>query len=264
MFNARKLGVFRVRYLIAASLLILLISSNVFSFTDEGNRYGIDPSTPPYTTQNTFCPTNCGQCTAFAYGRALDRLGIQLTFSQTSGRHACTWPNIITNSNVTKVYDYTQPRRNSLVVWASSTDCDDNHTGHVAYVEEVDGNYVYINEANIATYTPGNYGGGYDGYTKKFSISELSNRPSAGGEFKAYIYLDSSFSDYHYWDFDTEGTEDWNARQALNQGIVFDDFWQLGSSFGDNSQRRGIVSPILNSINTATYNAIEIPIIQSS
>jgi hypothetical protein len=55
-----------------------------------------------------------------------------------------------------------------------------------------------------------------------------------------------------------QGTEDWNGRNSLNQGIALSDFWQLGSTFDDNSQVRGIVSPYLKTINTDMYNAIEI------
>ena len=114
-------------------LIILFISSKVFGYENSGNRYGIDTSHGPYTDQNTFCPTNCGQCTAFAWGRALDRLGIVITFSQSTGRHACTWPDIITNTNIEIVDDYTKPKKNSLVIWGSESICDESNPGHVAY-----------------------------------------------------------------------------------------------------------------------------------
>lgn len=235
-------------------LCILLCPINVNAYDNAGNRYGIDASHGAYSTQNPFCNTYCGQCTAFAWGRALDRLGIAIAFSQATGRNACNWPNIISNPTPTLQND---PRKNSIAVWATST-CDGNNPGHVAYVEEVEGNYVYINEANVVTYQSTNYGGGYDGFTKRFLVSELSDRGNRIGELQGYIYLDSSFSDYQYWDFDTQGTEDWNAREALNQGIALDEYWQIGSSFGDNNSKRGIVSPTLNAIHTNNYDAIEI------
>ena len=46
-------------------------------------------------------------------------------------------------------------------------------------------------------------------------------------------------------------TEDWNARNALNQGIWTDPsdpskhYWQIGDLSFDSSQKRGIVSPTL-------------------
>ena len=250
-------------------LLIILSLVNVEPaecIENVGNRYGIGATIiegvvtgpPPYTTQNTFYPINTGQCTAFAWGRALDRLGIITTFSQASGRHACTWPDIITNTNILIETDYTKPKTNSFIIWGYEDPCNEDSTGHVAYVEEVDENYVYINEANIATYAPGEYGGGYDGFTKKLTISEINSRTGVGGPFKAYVCLNNPFSNYWYWDFEEQGTEDWNARKALNQGIYQDEYWQIGTSFEDDSVKRGVVSPILNNINTDQYKAIEI------
>jgi hypothetical protein len=75
----------------------------------------------------------------------------------------------------------------------------------VAYVEKVEDGFVYINEANIESYTPTDEGGGYDGFTKKFTIADLSNRPGAGGELKGFIYLPNPFGEYFYWDFDKPG-----------------------------------------------------------
>lgn len=252
--------------LLSLIILSILNVESVECIENVGNRYGIETTIidgvvtgpPPYTTQNTFCPTNCGQCTAFAWGRSLDRLGITTTFSLTSGRHACSWPDIITIQDSYIETDYTKPRANSFIIWGYDDLCNDNSTGHVAYIEEVDGDDVYINEANITTYTPGQYGGGYDGYTKKLTIAEINSRTGVGGPFKAYVYLDAPFSDYWYWDFDDQGTEDWNAREAISQGIYQNEYWQIGSSYEDNSTKRGIVSPVLNNLHTETYKQIEI------
>ena len=190
--------------------------------------FGISTDHPPYKSGlNPFCPVYCDQCTAFAWGRALDRLGVTISFNQLP-RHACTWSNNIANTDITLVNDYTKPRENSFVIWTNSGNtCNDDYPGHVAYVEKVDGNDVYINEANWESPD-------YSGFTKRFTTTEIENR--GGYEFKTYIYFNHPFSDYYYWDFDNQGTENWNARNALNQGIFTPSwapekhFWQIGST----------------------------------
>lgn len=255
------------RMLMVVTVILLnsfFLHSVQAAYENVGNMFGIDPnSNPTYKSYNPFCLDYCGQCTAFAWGRAMDRLGLQTTFKNNSERHACRWwlYEYVTNAGIK--YE-TNPRENSFVIWANAngeccrTSPCTSPTGHVAYVEKVENGFVYINEANIATYKPTNEGGGYDGFTKKFTISDIANRPKAGGELKGYIYLPNPFKEYHYWDFDNQGTEDWNARNALNQGIALSNYWQIGTSFDDNSQERGIVSPILSNINTDTYRAIKI------
>ncbi len=82
-----------------------------------------------------------------------------------------------------------------------------------------------------------------------------------------YLYINTQFSDYHYWNFDSQGTEDWNGRNALNQGIwtppwdPTKHYWQIGDSSFITDEKRGIVSPTLNAIHTDKYNAIEIKFI---
>jgi len=258
--------------IISVFLLFGIIINSAFAQENVGNMFGISTDHQPYNfPQNPFCNTDsCNQCTAFAWGRAMDRLGKVITFNISSYRHACRWwiDEIITNGDIT--YE-SVPRENSFAVWASSSgQCCRTYpctvpTGHVAYVEKVEGDNVYINEANIVTH---NEDGGYDKFTKKLSVSEMSNRPSAGGVLQGYIYLyrglHSPFSDYYYWNFDTQGTEDWNARNALNQGIYrlpwppYTLYWQIGDSSLNSSVKRQIESPTLNAINTNDYNAIEI------
>ena len=64
-------------------------------------------------------------------------LGKTITFSQTSGLNGGTWYALITNGVKTQI-----PTANSIAVW------DDGGAGHVAYVERVSGNNIYISEAN--------------------------------------------------------------------------------------------------------------------
>jgi len=76
-----------------------------------------------------------GQCTWFAYGRALELFNIKMP----SG-NAQTW----LNSAVAMGYETgTQPSYNSVIVLMGST------AGHVAYVEAYDGKSITISEGNI-------------------------------------------------------------------------------------------------------------------
>ena len=221
--------------------------------TNTLNRYGVTVEHGPYTAlENPFCQRYCGECTAFAWGRALDRLGIKLIAQS----RACSWWGI-SDANYSQ-HSVDNPRKNSLAIWMKPADTCGQIKGvppygHVAYVEEVDGNIVYINEANWGSPS-------FSGYTKSFTVEEIQNRD--GYVLKGYLYLNSPFSDYDYWKFDNQGTEDWNARNVLSQGIFKpnenDAFWQLGSTTLDEKNDRGIISPLLNNIRTDAYNSLEI------
>ena len=167
--------------------------------------FGVSTDHPPYTSVlNPFCISGwCDQCTAFAWGRALDRLGISIS----ARGDACSWWDLDDDNYAQHTAD--TPRENSFAIWMNPANtCDDDHVGHVAYVEKVDGNIVYINEANWEDPY-------YSGFTKSFTTTEIQNR----GNYilRGYLYLNSPFADYDYWNFDTQGTEDWNAREALNR-----------------------------------------------
>jgi chitodextrinase len=63
---------------------------------------------------------------------------------------------------------------------------------------------------------------------------------------------------YHYWDFDTSGTEGWTPRNAQSQGIYNQDYWIIDPSF-DPASKSGIISaPDLKSLHTGQYGKIEV------
>lgn len=237
-------------YVLNLVFVLCILPWTSFGYDTVGNRYGIDTGTLPYIApQNPFYCSNgqCDQSTVFAWGRAMDRLGIQLSPRGT----ACSWWT---------GYDrhfsrHSEPRANSLAVWWGPTGnaCSGGNPGHVAYVEEVDGDYVYINEA-----APGG-ASAFDGNTKRFTRNELLTRN--GYVLKGYLHLDSPYSYYYDWDFSDLGTADWTARDASSQGVYSDGsehYWRLGSSFGDNTLPRQIYSPVLNTIHTDEFNTLEI------
>lgn len=85
-----------------------------------------------YTTGN-----GVAQCTWHWYGRAYEVLGKAIEFSGVGALNGAAWYSRITNGKKSST-----PAANSIAVWG------DGGFGHVAYVEKVDNNCIYISEAN--------------------------------------------------------------------------------------------------------------------
>ena len=146
-----------------------------------GHPLPTDTSPATYCGQNPFFTSGFGgQCTAFCWGRAKEKLGISLPFRG----NAQTWW-----SSAQGVYQTgSNPQANSIAVWSYAG------LGHVAFVEEVAGDQVTVNEANVSTYVNTNWGGGYDGVTKTRSAATWAARnlgSSGATQFLGYIYLDT-------------------------------------------------------------------------
>ncbi|HHA19519.1 MAG TPA: CHAP domain-containing protein, partial [Methylophaga sp.] len=104
------------------------------------------------------------ECTRYAFGRTHEKTGTVLTFSQNTGRNGGRWYDLVNNPDLEKG---SEPRSNSLAVW------EYGEYGHVAFVEEVDGDKVIISEANWASPTDGKYNG-FKEFTKD-SIKQRGN-----------------------------------------------------------------------------------------
>ena len=126
-----------------------------------------------------------GQCTAFVWGRVYE-MGFSTQFPPVSGDAGQPWIDAANNS----AHRYTvspTPRANSIAVWS----------GHVAYVESVNGSTVVISEANRDSYNSyaavndptGAYtwGGGYDGNQKYLTVSSM--KTYNGQTLLGYIYV---------------------------------------------------------------------------
>lgn len=114
-------------------------------------------------------PYSYGQCTWFAFGRAYE--------------HGVTLPKCGNAVNWYTQLGYptgSTPKANSIAVWSGGSPA----YGHVAYVERVDGQLVYVNEANYNTYKKG---GGYDGSCKILTPDAMKSRGSY--KLKGYVYL---------------------------------------------------------------------------
>ena len=121
-----------------------------------------------------------GQCTAFAFGRALEVTGRIMDFDGNPN----TWVSH------TRYSVGTRPKAGALAVWSGVTP---GGPGHVAFVESVQDGAVTITEANVSTFKDTNYGGGYDGAPRTFTEREMNDRmaPETGrvGRLLGYIYL---------------------------------------------------------------------------
>ena len=135
-----------------------------FAFVFAGsNVFAIDINGSCYISENPYYTSGYGgQCTAFAWGRACEKIGTKLKFKTASYPSAKYWylygpiDSLNLSTGVTVQAD-------SIAVWEGDST---NPYGHVAYVERVEGGTVYFNEANIDTYNGSTWGGGYDGFEK--------------------------------------------------------------------------------------------------
>jgi surface antigen len=118
-----------------------------------------------------------GQCTAFCWGRAKEKKGISLPH----WGDAQTWWSQAQGLYLTG--SVAEP--NSIAVWSYASH------GHVAFIEDVDGNQVTFNEANTGHNSNYNWGCGYVGIqTRSKSDMDDRNLGSLGDtKLLGYIYL---------------------------------------------------------------------------
>ena len=137
-----------------------------------------ETSPAAYCGQNPFFNSGSGgQCTAFCWGRANEKLGISLPFTG----NAQTWWSAA--QGLYQTGSDAQP--NSIAVWSYGD------YGHVAFIEEVNGDQVTFNEANTGPNSNYDWGCGYVG-TKTLSKTTMAARnlgSSGTTQLLGYIYL---------------------------------------------------------------------------
>ena len=153
-------------------------------------------SDPNYFSNNPYYQSGYGlpNCTCYAYGRAMELLGYKPDLSR---GNADEWWDYNKSSGA---FPYgTVPKLGAIACWS---------TQHVAVVEAIDGDTVWISESSY----PNNYypNGIYFRYISK-------NRNSMGSGFQGYIYIGD-------WTLLPEGhvmTKEEAAGQSLPDG----DYW---------------------------------------
>ncbi len=141
--------------------------------TEEKPHHGsssIKPNLNSAAYKGGVNPFPNGECTWFAWGRALEKTNTKISFTQNYGRHGGRWWYLVSK----KYKRGREPRTNSIAVWSGGS------YGHVAFVEKVEGNSVIIGEANW------NPAGCYNG-NRTFTKSSIRRRGSY--RLLGFIYL---------------------------------------------------------------------------
>lgn len=171
---------------------------------------GTNPDTDgsPYTTNNPFHPSYNGQCTWFVWGRVNEIIGVNI---QTTGNAKTWWVN-------TSLPKGKSPLPDSIAVWNNDRQGSSSNAGHVAYVEYLDNNNIYYNEANEETYGSSTIagcsgcGGGYDGSLDSDTMEDFENRGTGTGILQGFIYPAINVYDWWIKSSTTNHGEDWDAQ----------------------------------------------------
>lgn len=160
-----------VKTICAIVILLIMSSTPIFAI---GN-YGVNLDLWCYSKPSN--PFSEGQCTWYCWGRAAEKLGIELYWNDGHFGNAGEWYN---RAAAAGYRCDTTPEANSIMVYGYS---DSLSYGHVAFVEAVDGDNLYISEFNYnvslgyseatVNCSSWQYTGTY-GYYKSY---KLSNRP---------------------------------------------------------------------------------------
>lgn len=136
-------------------------------------------------------PFEKGQCTWFAFGRALELTGTSIGFSQNYNRHGKNWINLSVGLTTGLT-----PLPHSVAVWAGDKD---NPYGHVGYVEDVVSDMCSFRETNITSFGK-NLLTHYDeaNKVKNYTTSAMSIRGKGVGRIIGYIYL-NPLSAIDFW-----------------------------------------------------------------
>lgn len=166
----------KLKKLIIISTLASFIICSPFTILVKAYDNDLLPNTfsSAYNKENIFTIYGYkGQCTWFTYGRTLEKLDVKLP-NAFYGNAVEWWYDNITKN----VFPYgEEPKANSIAVWSGGN----LGYGHVAFVENVEGDTVYFNEGNFSIR------GDYDQKLKSLSKESIKKRGNL--YLKGYIYV---------------------------------------------------------------------------
>lgn len=149
------------------------------------SKYGVNMEADCYTTAaNPYYPSYPGQCTWYVWGRAMEKLHVDLSFFRGKG-NAERWYQVAAENNWPVG---SEPRANSIAVF-QGVGSKTVGIGHVVFVESVYGSTVYYTESNRFD----SKGVWHDYYEDSFDANNPVLSPgSAAWEQRllGYIYLD--------------------------------------------------------------------------
>ncbi|MCL1921397.1 MAG: CHAP domain-containing protein [Kiritimatiellaeota bacterium] len=132
---------------------------------------------------------NHGQCTAFAWGRSRDKLGLEIPWRRNAGG----WE--VKGLTINDYHDWPhgtgeEPRRAAIAVWRLKAQDPKGNEGHVAFVEDVRDDKIYINEANFSEPDNIGKGSGYNQNCRMITAAGMKERgANKGYTLRHYIYL---------------------------------------------------------------------------
>ncbi len=168
--------------------MCLLSCVLVFSFVLNVQAWWVTPETlqshKAYQTENPFTQSGYrGQCTWYVWGRMYEKTGVKIP--TISGDAGSWW------GNVSSKYKTTTLQENVIIVIGPN---EYSSVGHVAFVEKIEGNQVYISEGNATGYaTHNDYVNHYREQVKDISRVQVgamyydTNHGTQTGEVLGYI-----------------------------------------------------------------------------
>ncbi len=196
MLKKRILSVILCLCMVVGMLPVITPTANAVLI--GSTSYGVNLSGSYYTTQNPYYPTYQYQCTWYCWGRAMEKCGVYLPsrperdgWGNASGWYDGAKRSIAAGNKDFSVGD--TPKANSIVVFGGGS------TGHVAFIERMDGVKAYITEANVTPSTGGTYGyyersidtskdSSILGYIYLEDTGHYAEHQDLGDDFYAYIY----------------------------------------------------------------------------
>ena len=202
-------------------LFVSLIPVKAFAV----GSYGVNIDDYMYTTNDNpfYAKGYYGQCTWYCWGRAVEKCGECLWWGSNSYGNAINWYN---NAQGWYVCDET-PSANSIMVSPDGGFWGDDgvwyQTGHVMFVEKVEGDYAYISEAN------------YNGTVYHEDVIQISNGRRNWGNgllvnVTGYIHVPNNLVQYAI--LDVNGLLDGSNSDAISNYGTFD-IYINGSLAGD-------------------------------
>ena len=160
---------------VAAGMLVSSASAVIMP-----SSYGVNLDSSPYNSEtNPFYASDLwGQCTWYCWGRALEKCGVYLPCRGNAG----AWYNEAANSGQSDISVGQTPRANSIVVFS----------GHVAFIERLEGSIAYTSESNITLNQGKPNEIHYEYYEGIFNISNSTRWENYHVDVIGYIYLNPS------------------------------------------------------------------------
>jgi surface antigen len=104
-----------------------------------------------------------GQCTWYAWGRAMEKYGVDLQFPEGQGNAYQWYENVYYNKKIARIEKNSTPLTDSIAVFKKVKE----DSGHLLYIEAVRNDYTYFTEWN--------WNQSENGRLQRYSTNNLEN-----------------------------------------------------------------------------------------